>query len=213
MNEFRAFGEVSKVKKQFFQSGAIKTSFSLKMWITKKQFTYLNCETWHTSLVDVMMDGMVIELTNYYPKTQTWVNQQGVRQYSHVIIVQNLKVIQQHTTQPPLDKPSQAANTPIKHFVPPHLENVAQQDPDWFKELEDENGTIDVQKIYNGEQTKNVDEAKTFTPPKPNMMTYDELVKLNASYNHPMETKPPIYASPNSEATQIDPSRIHDELK
>lgn len=126
MNKFKIVGEILNLKRWDFNTGNSKVSFTLKFYVTQKKFSYINCETWNRAMVEGLRDGMVIELTNYYPETQSWVNNQGITQYKHVVTINEMEIVAQQAQ----------VQTPPKAEIPFEIPQK-QFEPDWMKELDE----------------------------------------------------------------------------
>lgn len=227
MNEFRIIGEVIGVVPMTFASGKTKIDFTLKYYITSRKFTFLRCESWNQSIVQGLSNGMVIELTNYVPQTQSWTTSNGQKAYKQVVDVKNFAIVQQHSHQPVVDVVKEVSNVPKQQFNPYIFDEQPQQNQeqlDWMNELDEieDNNIVDVNKIYNdkveNEQPKQEDlpsaeevykkqvENKEMTLP----YTYEDLIKLNQPYNHPTIVKPTILAKSDGGITTTEKIKAED---
>lgn len=221
MNEFRLIGEVNFVKTTHFTTGTSKVTFGLKAYITQKKFTFLSCESWNKAFVDGgLIDGMVIELTNYYPETKSWLDKMtGIKKTSQVVVVNNFAIIKQHQNAPVQDVFKEVATVPKQEF-----NSTVFEEPDWMKELDDESLPQPQQQEPQQAQTikdmfvehmiepiekpqeqtakqayenmvKKIEQEKEQQAPLP--YTYEQLLEMNKPYQHGMIEKPTIVAKPD----------------
>lgn len=180
MNKFKLVGEILNAKPVVFPSGKAKITFSLKAMISQKQFTFLNCESWNQSWVQGgIQNGMIVELTNYIPQTQTWLGQQGQKQYKQIIVVNEIEVLRNNSILNTKEIPKEnieellARSTTTKPFDPNQL--------DWMNDLDQ----------YAVEKEK---EPKPTIDENEYQLSLEQIQKINETFNHPMRTEPSLEA-------------------
>lgn len=204
MNEFRLIGEVSNVKPYNFPSGAAKVTFTLKAYVTQKKMTYLNCESWNKSFVENMVDGMLIELTNYIPQTQSYQDRTGAKVYRQVIVVQNFALIQENSFSEIKETPKQVANVPKQEFntkIEDILEPIEKWD--WMSELDkipsNQPSSEQVEALSKPSMnvSENLEMLQKQIENNGTQFSYEQLLEINKPYQHGLVEKPPIIAGPD----------------
>lgn len=215
MNEFRLIGEVNFVKTTHFTTGTSKVTFGLKAYITQKKFTFLSCESWNKAFVDGgLIDGMVIELTNYYPETKSWLDKMtGIKKTSQVVVVNNFAIIKQHQNAPVQDVLKEVSTVPPQQFNPQVFE-----EPDWMKELDDEplpqpqpqpqvpNEGLTAKQAYEN-MVKKLEQDNQ----QPLPYTYEQLLEMNKPYQHGMIEKPTLVAKPDGTIVETNKDYFNGE--
>lgn len=214
MNEFRIIGEVIGVVPMTFASGKTKIDFTLKYYITSRKFTFLRCESWNQSIVQGLCNGMVIELTNYVPQTQSWTASNGQKAYKQVVEVRNFTIVQQHTSEPIVDVVKEVSNVPKQQFNPYIFDEQPQEQLDWMSELDEiQDNNVEQEQPKSQEELPSAEEVckkhfenKEMTLP----YTYEDLIKLNQPYNHPTIVKPTILAKSDGGITTTEKIKAED---
>lgn len=228
MNEFRLIGEVNFVKTTHFTTGTSKVTFGLKAYITQKKFTFLSCESWNKAFVDGgLIDGMVIELTNYYPETKSWLDKMtGIKKTSQVVVVNNFAIIKQHQNAPVQDVLKEVSTVPPQQFNPQVFE-----EPDWMKELDDEplpqpKQAETIKDMFVEYMTQPIEKQQELTAKQayenmvkkveqdnqqPLPYTYEQLLEMNKPYQHGMIEKPTLVAKPDGTIVETNKDYFNGE--
>lgn len=180
MNKFKLIGEILNAKPIVFQNGKAKITFTIKAMVSQKQFTFLNCESWNPAWVEGgIQNGMIVELTNYIPQTQTWLGQQGQKQYKQIIVVYEFDVLRNNSIPNTQEIPKEnieeliAKSTTTKPFDPNQL--------DWMNDL-------DQYAVEKEKEPKPEFEEPSYE------FTLEQIKKINETFNHPMRTEPSLEA-------------------
>lgn len=91
MNSFQIIGPIKDVQHKEFESGAVLTSFTLVLPLGNGK-SFVKCRSWEKAFTAIG-DGMVFELTRYYPKSESYVDRNGEKKTAFYIMVENMRYV------------------------------------------------------------------------------------------------------------------------